>query len=458
MPVNYNQRLVKGSSLVALGTSIAMLISAGHAFAEGAYQRTDDRKKTLVWNNDPKPGDAAEWTGKRDSEGYAEGPGTLTWFRAQKQSLFSTGSNIAGTKKVPISKYSGTMVHGKFEGIVSTVDRGKSYHVKFVDGQRKGNWATGPIIAKATGVEPAPANESKKVPSVPAKLAAAEKTESPAVAKTSEEEAEPEPPTEGPDDAKAEDRKQKSAVSSAKTSASTPLIAQASETDVTPRQQPVTKKAALAPGAVRAIEKPGQVAAVKPEKPKQTSEKIRKATKVELPKPEPSQEQIESPAEGPSSARVEKTQTPNPKSTVEESRIAERSPSKEVSTSEPPQPSSQETPVDNSIRTLTGPPASLRVKSPPAVAATPAAEISEPAMPPATASANTPKLNAVQAMDIADIEARTKGYDLGDYQLPKAEYNAAGDTWSVSYTGRDKKSKQLSVTIQDKTGKAEVAK
>ena len=63
-------------------------------------------------------------------------------------------------------------------------------------------------------------------------------------------------------------------------------------------------------------------------------------------------------------------------------------------------------------------------------------------------------------MDIADIEARTKGYDLGEYQLPRAEYNAADDTWSVSYIGRegDKNVKHLHVTIQDKTGKAEVKK
>ena len=69
-------------------------------------------------------------------------------------------------------------------------------------------------------------------------------------------------------------------------------------------------------------------------------------------------------------------------------------------------------------------------------------------------------MTAVQAMDIADIEAREKGYDLGDYQLPKAEYNAANDTWSVGYIARDgdKDAKKLSVTIQDKTGKAEVKK
>jgi hypothetical protein len=101
----------------------------------------------------------------------------------------------------------------------------------------------------------------------------------------------------------------------------------------------------------------------------------------------------------------------------------------------------------------------LRAKSTPAPGAAAAPEIPAPAIAPTTASANTPKLNAVQAMDIADIEARTKGYDLGDYQLPKAEYNAADDTWSVSYMGKsDKNAKRLGVTIQDKSGKAEVQK
>src|SRR5436305_8522694 len=213
--------LVKGNCFVAIGTSISVLIFAGQAFADGAYQRTDDRKKTLVWNNDPKPGDAAEWTGQRDAEGYADGVGTLTWFQPQKQSLFSTGSNITGTRKVPISHYTGTMVHGKFEGIVAAVDHGKTYHAKFADGQRKGNWTTGQVIAKATSVEPTATEESKKSATTAPKIAAAEKVQSPADAKVSEQ-TEPEAPAEGPDEAAADVRGQKSAASTTKTSA--PLI------------------------------------------------------------------------------------------------------------------------------------------------------------------------------------------------------------------------------------------
>ena len=453
---------MKGSFLVALGVSIVTLVFAGRAFAEGAYQRTDDRKKTIVWNNDPKPGDAAEWTGKRDSEGYADGPGTLTWLRTQK--AFATGSNIAGNKKMPISRYTGTMVHGKFVGAVTTVDHGKTYHARFVDGQRKGNWSLNPIVAKATSVESTAApTEPKKEP----KIAKAERVETPAAAPKASEEAEPEPPTEGPDEAAANEiTGQKSAsvttmvpakeaegsTAEASSKVSTPLIAQASteaDESATPRQQPVTRKSALAPGAVRAIEKPGSQPEKKSEKPKEA--KVTKSPKVEKAKAEPSivEREVQSPAEGPRATKAEKPQTPNPKPATEE-------PSQLSSLNV--QPSLAETPVDNSIRTLTGPPTSLRTKpSTPAAATTPEPTIS---VAPAPSVSAEPKLNAVQAMDIADIEARTKGYDLGEYQLPKAEYNAADDTWSVSYIARDKdkKGKRLHVTIQDKTGKAEVQK
>jgi hypothetical protein len=425
-----------------------ILMFAGRGFADGAYQRTDDRKKTIVWNNDPQPGDAAEWTGSRDSEGYAEGAGTVTWLRTQKS--FATGSNIAGNKKVPISRYTGTMVRGKFVGAVTTVDHGKTYHAKFVDGQRKGNWSLGPAVAKATSVESTTEPEEPKKAPEP-KIVAAEKVASPAGAKITEE-AEPEPPTEGPDEAKPEATSQKSAVTAPKAQA--PLIAQASsevDESATPRQQPVTKKAALAPGAVRAIEQPDKEVEKKSEKPKVSSPKIKATPKAEPPKPEATvvERELESPAEGPASAAAEKPPAPSSKITK-----TEKPEVSQPSTIEAP-PLPKETPADDSIRNLTGPPASLRVKSAPSPETAPEAAVSTtPAAPPSA----VPKLNAVQAMDIADIEARTKGYDLGEYQLPKAEYNASNDTWSVSYIGRDrdKKANHLSVIVQDKTAKAEV--
>src|ERR1700737_3448242 len=167
--MNYNRRLVNAPRLVCLTALLTLLFASG-AYADGTYQRTDDRKKTLVWNNDPQPGDAANWSGGRDSEGYADGPGTLTWLRTEQKSL--TGSNISSGRKVPISRYAGKMVHGKFEGPVVTVDHGKTFHATYTDGQRKGRWISGDLIAKAESIEPKPAAEERPEPSSSAKTAA----------------------------------------------------------------------------------------------------------------------------------------------------------------------------------------------------------------------------------------------------------------------------------------------
>ena len=242
---------------------------------------------------------------------------------------------------------------------------------------------------------------------------------------------------------------------------SPPLIAQASteaEESATPREQPVTRKSALEPGAVRAIEQPGRQAEKRVEKPKNAVQKVKKSAKQEEPKAEPTtiNREMESPAEGPTSPAAEKVQTPNPK-TQKPSHLSAGASAKEEPSTLNLQPSAQESPVDDSIRTLTGPPSSLHAKPEPET--TPAQETSVPSAA-ASTSSSEPKLNAVQAMDIADIEARTRGYDLGEYQLPKAEYDDATDTWSVSYIARDgaKNAKRLSVIVQDKSGQADVKK
>src|SRR5258708_33900275 len=98
--------------------AVVTLVFANGAFAGGAYQSTDDRKKAQVWNNDPKPEDAATWSGDRDADGYATGPGTLKWYRV--------GPGVLNRKRTPISSYSGTMQHGKFNGGGMTVDPGKT--------------------------------------------------------------------------------------------------------------------------------------------------------------------------------------------------------------------------------------------------------------------------------------------------------------------------------------------
>ncbi len=438
--------LVKAPGFIVFGALLLLLILAKGALADGAYQRTDDRKKTFVWNNNPKPDDTATWSGGRDAEGYATGPGTLQWFRTDRS--FTTGSNVFSPKKTLISSYSGTMVHGKFSGGVMTVDHGTTYHATFVDGHKNGRWTAGPVVTKAESAEPAAAAEK------PERTASATSTEvaseSSKTKKISEEKTHPQVaeetsadiPAAGPEES--EVRSQRSKVSKSATASEEP------EQSATPRA-PVTRKAALAPGAVRAIEHPTHAVAKKSEaeparrsdraKPEQT-EKSSKIAKAASSQPSKAETQLSEdiPAEGPLSAEAEKAQSPSSKSAIAESS----------------QPST--TPVDNSLRTLTGPPSSLHVRTPPET--NPPAQISTPAIAAVSSPTAGAKLTGVQAMDIADIEARTKGYDLGEYQLPKAEYNAASDTWSVTYVARDagKAAKKLSVTIQDKTGKAEVKK
>jgi hypothetical protein len=446
---------VKARGFIIFGASVLLLILAKGALADGAYLRTDDRKKTFVWNNDPKPDDAANWSGGRDAEGYATGPGTLKWFRRERS--FITGSNIFSPKKTLISSYSGTMVHGQFSGGVMTVDHGKMYHATFVDGHKKGRWTAGPLVTKAESVETGAAvDKPERTESATSTEVASEqsKTEKISEEKTQTrvaEETTADIPAAGPEESEVSG--QRSEISKSATAS------EESDQSATPRA-PVNRKAALAPGAVRAIEHPARTVAKKSEagparrsehaKPEQT-EKPPKIAKTASSQPSEAETQLSEdiPAEGPLSAEAEKTQSPSSKSAVAESSRGSTLNS---------QPASKETPVDNSLRTLTGPPSSLHVKTPPET--NPPVQISTPPIAAASSATDGPKLTAVQAMDIADIEARTKGYDLGEYQLPKAEYNAASDIWSVAYVARDadKAAKKLSVTIQDKTGKAEVKK
>jgi len=455
--MNYNRRLVKAhrfSLLLALFT----LVVAGRAFAEGRYQWTEDRKRALVWNNDPKPGDAASWSGSHDGENYATGPGTLTWYQIDRG--FTTGSNISVARKTtPISSYSGTMSHGKFDGVISTVDHGKAYHANFVDGQRKGSWMTGPAVAKAESAEATKkeqAAEPKKSSTAVAEAAPApqEKVANQKKTGTTTAETAPDGASNAAEEEKSGDTNQPPSPASGPVSTSgttgaqpsPPLLAQTSADEPEHSVTPATRKAALAPGAVRAIDRPSSGPVKKSEPARTKAEKSEKpkakATPSQPEEDQPQEVTEQTPAEGP----AEKVEAPKLKA---ESNVPSSS-----------APAANQTPVDDSIRTLMGPPSSLRSGSP-KPETNPTAPAASP--PAATETAQTPpdgpKLTAVEAMDISDIEARTRGYDLGDYELPKAEYNATNDTWSISYAGRQSdKAKKFSVTVQDKSGKAEIKK
>ena len=74
-----------------------LLLLLANAAQAARYQRTKDGR-TLVWNNLRGVAQDVTWSGARDSEGYATGEGTLTWYRLEKF----------------VNSYTGRMVHGKF--------------------------------------------------------------------------------------------------------------------------------------------------------------------------------------------------------------------------------------------------------------------------------------------------------------------------------------------------------
>lgn len=120
--------------LVLVGAVI--LLNSGVALGDGSYQRAKNGR-TIVWNNDPKPGDEAIWSGDRDGDNYADGFGTLSWYVTRRES----GGK---TKSVLYARYFGQMMRGKFNGPVNVHSKGKTEHAIFADGQRTNRWTGGP--------------------------------------------------------------------------------------------------------------------------------------------------------------------------------------------------------------------------------------------------------------------------------------------------------------------------
>lgn len=104
---------------------LALLVFAGNSSAAGTYQLTKDGG-TYIWNNYPRPGDEASWSGSKDSDGCAIGEGVLTWY---KRGTFMT-------------RYWGRMIRGKLEGLVTNEDAsGKKFRGTFINGLKTGDWA-----------------------------------------------------------------------------------------------------------------------------------------------------------------------------------------------------------------------------------------------------------------------------------------------------------------------------
>lgn len=76
--------------------------------------------------------------------------------------------------------------------------------------------------------------------------------------------------------------------------------------------------------------------------------------------------------------------------------------------------------------------------------------------------ANT-QLTQQDVIDLADTEARVQGYDLNDYERPKADYSAATERWSLFYDqksadGSPQVGKYFTATVEDKTRKVTIEK
>lgn len=123
----------------------SLFLIAGTASGEGTYQHTRDGK-TIVWNDNPKPGDTATWLGDQDGEGYATKIGTLTWYTAR--------GNV-------YARFRGNMIRGKFNGMVNGYSRRKTGHAVFVAGQRTTRWAAGASSASEL-VQPPPVKPPEK--------------------------------------------------------------------------------------------------------------------------------------------------------------------------------------------------------------------------------------------------------------------------------------------------------
>jgi hypothetical protein len=166
---------------------------------------------------------------------------------------------------------------------------------------------------------------------------------------------------------------------------------------------------------------------------------------------------VEVPAEGPPQGTSRTASTANKPGNERVERLDEH-----IST--PPIAITQTSPraADDSLRSLTGPPALLRNN--------PGAEPSPQASVPSTTSLSSsapvvskPRLTTAQVIELADIEARGQGYALGGYQHPQAHYIPADGTWSVFYDQKSVDSNAMgevadpfTVSVEDKTKKTSI--
>jgi hypothetical protein len=113
--------------------------------------------------------------------------------------------------------------------------------------------------------------------------------------------------------------------------------------------------------------------------------------------------------------------------------------------------------VDDSLRSLVGPPPAL--PSSVSVQTPPSPPPSSPAPAASIATKPAVRLSGTRAGTIADGEARAQGYNVNDYRRSEAIYNPAEESWAVSYeqTTANGGGKRFTVTVSDKNEKATIS-
>jgi hypothetical protein len=300
----------------------------------GSYQQAKDAK-TLIWNQDPKPGDTATWSGDRDRDGYATGFGTLTWY---------------GANGTLYARYFGNMIHGKFNGPVNGHSKGTTAHAFFVEGKRTNAWSSGPVPSW-TMSRPTPEPAIGQV--VPPPNGEIPKPVEPTPAQFN-----PPPP---------------------------------SYNMMAAHPAPIPNGIQEGPGGPT----------------------------------------IDVPSEGPDGAGSEQS----------------------VRAAGGPYAGKPKLEIDDSLRSLTGPPGKL----PPAPLASPKNSHRPRA---GSLPSNAPHLTKQEVMELADLEAQKRGFDLRKYQRPDPQFDSADNIWSLSYREKEPDDttpgRYFIVTIDDKTKRTAV--
>ena len=389
-------------------SGVFLLAFIGGALGEGTYQRTKDGK-TIVWNNDPKPGEAATWFGDRDAEGYATKVGTLTWYTAN------------GTV---YARYFGNMVHGKFNGMVNSHSRGKTDHAIFADGQRTTRWVAGRAPSLRVAQQP------PRLVKPTAKLAKANLNVRHQTSQVSLENVPPpqhageqavQPPSAG-------DRSiEGTAAKELSRQQANPSIPAASPSPISPESLQGVEPEAPAEGPASVTdERRGKLASIASEK-------------TQSPNSQPVMPEADLASGNPSSGEQ------SPMTNSDTGRQISDVSSKQSPEQAAPKPQPATTPgwpqndIDSSLQSLSQPPSSLH-----SVART------------ATSPEASPSLTKEEVIMIANAKARTRGYNRADFHRAEPQFNPAYKVWSVSYqesavNGKDQAGKHFIVIVDDKT-------